>query len=398
MALAGLTGCTPASGPPVVLQIAVGTSPDQVINGQLHQEFSERLRRLERGFRQLHPDTHFRFSLYPEQELLTAMRQRQWSGLEPDLLFLTGRAAHQMDQAGITIPFPATAAIRSRFERPLLRLVSRRDGGLTGLPVLQQLQISCFDTRRLPSPPADVEALLTASAQGLPVGLSMASDALLWTVGSTGALPALVRAMAGTPPTAEDRQAMRRWLTWLADAGSQQRVVFYASQEQAEEELRTGQLAWIPCRSTTLPRLRKAMGARLGVAALPDGHGTIASPINHIRVLALGRNSTPRARQAAIAFSEFTVNPVVQRASTLGSFTVLPVNRHVEIPVNSSRILAALAHAREQGLQSDQLLPLIKPSDPRPAAVQGLISQLVFGELSPEEATPRLIRLLQPPR
>lgn len=392
----GLTGCTSPGGPPVVLQIAIGTSPDQVIDGRLHQEFRDRLQRLERGFRQLHPNTIFRFSLYPEADLVDAMRRRQWSGLEPDLLFVTGRAAHRMLQAGVTIPYPASAELRGRFEPPLLHMVSYGKDSLSGLPVLQQLQVSCFDTRRLPKPPADLDALLAASASGVPIGLAMASDSLFWTVGSVGALPSMERLLAGSPPRDEDRAALGSWLAWLATASNQQRVVFYGNQDQAEEELTKGELAWIPCRSTTLPRLRKAMGNRLGVAPLPDGAAGQASPINHTRVLALGSNSTQRARRAAIAFSEFSVNPLVQRGITLGSFTVLPVNQHIAIPVSSSRTLAALVRAREQGLQSEQLLRLLRPGDTRPAQVQELFGELVFGELSPERATSRLIRILQP--
>jgi len=120
----------------------------------------------------------------------------------------------------------------------------------------------------------------------------------------------------------------------------------------------------------------------------------MASPVNHIRVMALGRNSTPMARQAAMAFGAFTIKPLVQHAVTLGSSTVLPVDRHINVPVSSSQTLAALVRARDQGLQTDQLMRLLRSGDRRPAKLQALISEVVFGELSPEEATPRLINLL----
>jgi hypothetical protein len=121
----------------------------------------------------------------------------------------------------------------------------------------------------------------------------------------------------------------------------------------------------------------------------------MASPVNHIRVMALGRNSTPRARQATMVFSAFTIKPLVQRAVTLGSYTVLPVDRQISMPVSSSQTLAALVRARDQGLQTDQLMRLLRSGDRRPAQLQALISAVVFGELSPEQATPRLINLLQ---
>jgi len=51
--------------------------------------------------------------------------------------------------------------------------------------------------------------------------------------------------------------------------------------------------------------------------------------------------------------------------------------------------------ARDQGLQSDQLLPLVQPNDQRSTRVHGLITELVFGEVSAEAATSRLIAILQ---
>jgi len=396
VAAAALGGCSPQGEPPVVLQIAIGTSPDQVINGQLHREFREQQQRLEQSFRQLHPSIRFRFSLYPEERLVEAMRRRQWSGLEPDLFYVTIRAAHLLLRDGITTPYPDSAEIRSRLEPTLLRQASSGDGTLTGLPVLQQLQIGCFDNRRLPQPPTSLEALVAASAGGAPIGLSVNPENLFWTVGSTGALPAVVHVMSRQPPTEADRQALGRWLAWLTNASSRQRVVFYGNQEMAEQELAEGRLAWIPCRSSTLPRLRQRLGTHLGVAPLPDGANSMASAVNYIRVMALGRNSTPRARQAAMVFSAFTIKPLVQRTVTQGSYTVLPVERQISVPVSSSRTLAALLKARDQGLQTDQLMRLLRSGDQqRPAKLQALISEVVFGELSPEEATPRLINLLR---
>lgn len=395
LAISGLAACSLQSAVPQVLFIAVGSSPDQVINGRLHLEFRERLRLLEQNYRKLHPSISFRFSIYPEDELISAMRHRRWAGLEPDLLFVTGKMAHQLFDAGITTPFPAKAEQINGLDPAMLHLVNLPDGRLAGLPALQQVQISCYDNRRFNAPPTRINDLLAASARGVPIGLALSSESLFWTVGSLGALPAMEHLLRGEAPTAADRAALKGWLSWLEAASNQRNVAFYGNQDQAETELERGQFAWIPCRSTTLPRLRSAMGNHLGVAALPDGDSSSAAPINYIRVLALGRNSTPRAREAALRFAAFTVNPLVQRSMTLGSYTVLPVNQRVSIPVSSSKILAALVKARDQGLTSERLRPLLRPADPRVAQVQSLLNQLVFGEVSAEVATPRLIAILR---
>ncbi|MFM7268756.1 MAG: hypothetical protein ACKOZT_09240, partial [Cyanobium sp.] len=49
LAATGLAACSPQAELPQVLFIAVGTNPDQVIDGRLHVEFRERLRLMERN-------------------------------------------------------------------------------------------------------------------------------------------------------------------------------------------------------------------------------------------------------------------------------------------------------------------------------------------------------------
>jgi ABC-type glycerol-3-phosphate transport system substrate-binding protein len=394
----GLAGCSPQGPMPLVLTIGVGVDHDQTINVDLQQEFRDRLRLLERGFRKLNPHVHFRFSLYPEEELIAVMRRRQRSGLEPDLLYINSQTAQALHQAGVTVPFPATAEQLEHFDPAVVRMTRLPGGGLSGLPELQQLQVSCFDRRRLPEAPTTVEGLLKTSAGGVPVGLAMGNGNLFWTMGSLGALPTVERLLRGDPAGPAERQAIGRWLGWLSEASLQQRVAFYGHQDLAENQLLAGQLAWIPCRSTALPRLRRLMGNRLGVAALPDGTGSKASPVNQIRVLALGSTSSQRARQTALAFSAFSLNPMIQRAITLGSYTVLPANRHVPIPVSSSKTLAALVRARDQGSQSESLAALLRPGEPRLARAEALVVKVVFGEVKPVEATARMIRILQQPR
>jgi arabinogalactan oligomer / maltooligosaccharide transport system substrate-binding protein len=89
------------------------------------------------------------------------------------------------------------------------------------------------------------------------------------------------------------------------------------------------------------------------------------------------------------------VNPLVQRGLTLGSQTVLPANRFVQIPVQSSRTLAAMVDSQRAGERSATMVSLLENDNPRIAATQSLIAQLVFGEVSPLAATDRMIRLFE---
>lgn len=139
------------------------------------------------------------------------------------------------------------------------------------------------------------------------------------------------------------------------------------------------------------------MGGRLGVSALPNGDtGTaIASPVNELRLLSLGRNSSRAGRARALAFSHYSVNPLSQRNLTLGSLIVLPANRFVRVPVQSSSVLEAMVTASLQGRQTDQLVARFQTEDSRPEALQSLLTRVVFGEESPAAATSQAIAILE---
>ncbi|MCP9788351.1 extracellular solute-binding protein [Cyanobium sp. Maggiore-St4-Cus] len=393
--LAPLGGCTLGRELPNIVYVAIGANKDQLINAELKQALQEQLMKVGARFRQIHPDTHFQFGVYPEDQMVEVMRRRSRSGLVPDLLIVNGDTALRLRQAGLVDPFPIRKDQLAIFNDEELRRLRSPDGRLAGLPVLVQTQLSCFNRQRLSEPPATLQELLNASANGHPMGLSLDLYYLFWIVGSTGSLPAIDRAVLGQQLNPADRQAMTDWLAWLQNASNQQRVTFFPDQPTAEAEFKAGRIDWIPCRSTVLPQLRRVMGSALGVAPLPDGEGHRASPINRLRVLALGRSSSAAGRRRALTFSFYSVNPLTQRTLTLGSQTVLPANRFVTVPVQSSQVLAAMVAASNQGLQANSLVTLVHTNDPRIPRLQTLLTELVFGESSPEDASTELVQILQ---
>jgi ABC-type glycerol-3-phosphate transport system substrate-binding protein len=374
LALLGSLALAGCSSPrlPMELFVAIGSNPDQTISADLHDGIREQIAPLQRSFQRLYPDTHIQASLYPEAEMPQTLSQRNAAGLAPDLLYVNGDTALRLLAAGLVTPYPLSAAERRLFNPEDLRRLQTPDGRLAGLPLVLHTQISCFNRTRISTPPATVTALLQASAEGVPIGLNADMAYVLWSVGSLGALPALERAIHGAPLTATDRQAITTWLSWLQEAGTQQRVTVFADQPTAEAALETGHVAWIACRSSALPSLRRRMGARLAVAPLPDGDG-----------------------HRALDFGRYLVNPLSQRSLTLNAQVLLPANRFVGVPVQSSRTLATLVEAADQGRQSNPLVTLIHTNDPRLPAVNALITSLVFGEVRAPEATPRLLQLLQ---
>ncbi|MBM5796526.1 MAG: hypothetical protein FJ049_10455 [Cyanobacteria bacterium M_surface_7_m2_037] len=392
----GLAGCNGRFELPYVLYLAIGTNNDQAIDAELMEETQGRLGVLELGYRQIHPESQFQFGLYPEAIISNALKRRNRAGLGPDLIFVNGDTALRMLASGVVNPFPATATQLNQFDPDDLDRIRNSRGQLAGLPTVLHTQVACFNRNRLPNPPTTVTELLAASASGHPVGLTVEPYGLFWTLGSLGALAGIEQAVAGQQPSAANTQRIEAWLAWLQNASTQQRVTFFSDQQSALSEFMAGRLDWIPCNSISLPRLRKKLGPNLGVSPLPSGaDGSPPSPAKRIRVLALGSSSSAAGRARAINFANFSVNPLMQRSVTIGAQTVLPANRFVKVPVQSSTVLAALNQANQQSDRLSLIVKQIHYDDPRIAKSQALITELVFGEVSPRSSAQALIKMLR---
>ncbi|MFM7312244.1 MAG: extracellular solute-binding protein [Cyanobium sp.] len=398
---AGLTlaGCSGDLRPPTALFLALGTNSEQRIDSDLRDDFQERLALLTEGFQQLHPDTTIQAEIYPGDQLIQAISRRERAGLEPDLLFVNGDTALRLLRDGRVRPFPAEPELLRNFDPTLLDRVRDPRGQLAGLPVLVQPQLSCFNRRQVPQAPRDLNAVLQLSAAGQAVGLPLDPVNLLWTAGSVGAMPALEQSLRRQPLSPAHRQAIARWMGWLREASGQRRVSFFPSQRETLEEFEAGRLAWIPCNSIELPQLERRLGGQLGVAPLPDGaEGQPAVAVNRVRVIALGRHSSPRGRLRALDYVRYAVNPLTQQTMTSGLLAVVPANRFVTLPVQSSQRLQAMQTAVAQGRQTSALVALIHSDDARVPQLQGVFTRLVFGDTSPAAAAAAVVRILEQQR
>lgn len=392
-ALAPVLGCSP--GPGAVIYGYVGIDNDQANSSRSTQALRRQITRLKDGFRRLHPGTELQLVFFPEDRLAEELVRRERSGLGPDLVLSNGDTARQLAKRGLTRAVPIPAEVQRRLSLPLLEEFRSRDGRLTALPVVIEPQLACFNRSRLPAAPRSTDELLALSARGVQVGLAIAPVSLFWTGGSLGASDALAAAAAGTPLSAAQRQTVVGWMEWLLNASLQQRLTFYANDGQLVEELRENRADWIPCRSSDLQDLREALGNRLGVSVLPEGPRHQASPVNRLMVWSFGNNSTPRQRLTAEAFARFSINPLVQRNITVGTQATLPVNRFVQVPVQSSEVLQVLVAAAEQAANSRTMAALVRGRPGILEQTRNTLSQLVFGELTPEQAATQLIAILE---
>jgi hypothetical protein len=302
--------------------------------------------------------------------------------------------AHSLALAGMVRPMRFPRSTTEQIEPASFDRLRLKNGSFAGLPLLLEPQIACFNRARLAQSPSSLQSLLELAETGIEIGFSLESAGLYWTAGPLGAAPALKALALGQPITQAQHRQIRYWLKWIQTAQLLQHINYYGPEEDLVQGLMKGRLDWIPCHSNSLVRLRQALGKRLAVASLPGDFAGPATPITRERVWAFGVNSSANQRRIAEAFATFTVNPLIQRSLTISIQNQLPVNRHVPPPVASSAVLGAMVTSEQQGQASDEMVKLVPPLDQRRRQLAQLMMRLVFGEISPDQATDALIKEL----
>ena len=374
--------------------VVIGSYGQERLSQAVVEEQEELVRLLQTDFQQLHPGVSLQVALSREGDITKELAARNRDGLGPDLLLVSGTVARELERLGLSQPVPMNAELR-RLLRPRLRdRISDSRHQLAGVPMLLEPQLACFNRQRLAASPATLAALEASSERGIEVGMSVDAIDLYWTVGAAGANDALMAATRGERLSPAQQQAVLGWLRWLRSANMRERVNFFNHQEALLQGLINGQLDWITCRSTSLGRLRKVLGERLGVAVLPGGPGGAPTPLMRQRVWVFGLDSSPRQRQIAEDFARFSLSPMMQRYLTLHTQQMLPVSREVSMPAGGSPVLRAMVTSELQSRAADGISARLKSGDPRLERVSQLVMELIFAERTPEQARSELVLLL----
>ncbi|MDM7937804.1 MAG: hypothetical protein QUV06_10135 [Cyanobium sp. CZS 48M] len=309
----------------------------------------QRARKLIEEFRQVNPGVSIHVRHLPSDAFLSSTAYRTSRALGPDLMVTRVVTALRLNQQelseSVELNSPQLEEIDPRFLQDF-----RVGGKLLAVPLMAQPDVACYDRRRVPTPPSDLNGLIGLSAKGLKVGLPLRLTDLYWTSSALQAqgavkrlLEAPISASGSLPINPADRQDLLRWLNWLNNVNLQQNVEFSDDPLDLVERLEQGKLGWISCNSLWLDRLGKTLGPSLGVSQLPGRDGEPAQGLTRLKVWSFGRHSTPRQRQLAKEFVLFTLNQLNQKRLMLAAPGNLPVNRDVLIPSKSSSLFAALA-------------------------------------------------------
>jgi hypothetical protein len=395
-----LGGCSSGRKEPgdelrTMLYLAVGIGPNDVIDSTLQQSIQRKIGVMQAHYRAIQPKVRIQVELHREDQLQEELKRRNRNGLGPDLLLIPGEVAGELAALGLTRPVSFPAAVTDQIYPNLMRRVRVDQDRLAGLPVFLMPQLACFDRRALPKSPDTLDGLMAAGAGGVRIGLPMDVASLAWTMGALGSLDSITAIASGEPVTAARRGKIRSWLSWLQAAGLQQRITFFTAHEELLTGLTERRLDWITCGSQQLDRLREDLGSHLGVAPLPDGKAGPASPASRLQVLAFGVNSNRSQRAAAESLASFSVKPQRQRSSTLRYMEHLPVNRFVEIPVESSLVLQAMVASQKQSERSSRLDSILLPKRGIEKSLRRTMIRYLLGDIDTDAATDEIISALR---
>ena len=380
---------------PVMLYLAMVVDQDSTLDTSTQTDFRQRIELIIRDFRKIKPNVEVQVALYQRANLKRELQRRDASDLGPDLVVTDAPQANQLLSDGLTEPLPFQTFNRQQTDEALWERVKLNDGRITAQPIVIYPQIACFNRETVETPPTTLQELLQQGASGTRVGLAVNFSELLWTAGSLGAIQSLANASDGETLSAQNTETMVRWLAWLQRASAQQNITFFQDQGQLENLLNDGELDWVSCNSNSLLRLREKMGNNLGVSPLPNGPGGTASPMNALRVVALGANSSPRQREMAVSLAQFITNPMVQRNLSLRSLAFLPVNPAVAVPVRSSRTLATLVQSREDSMLHESALAGLAHHRNLNRDGSQVLIPLVFGASNPQSSLDSLLKALE---
>ena len=209
-------------------------------------------------------------------------------------------------------------------------------------PWLITTQLACFNKTKVENPPSTIEELEELSASGIRIGLAANINELIWTAGTQGAIPEL-SSLGSAMTTHQAYPGIQAWLQWLQRAALYQNISFHESSRELSLKLKNNDLDWIPCwGGIALEDLKKTMGNKLGVTALPNGSSSKALPSHRHYGFSLGKNSSPSQRAMALKFIRTNVNTVAQRKLQLDDLGFLAANQNVSIPPESSKNLDAV--------------------------------------------------------
>jgi ABC-type glycerol-3-phosphate transport system substrate-binding protein len=338
-------------------------------------------------YRYLNPGVHIEIEVTRESDLLQKVKSRTRDGLGPDLILARGWLAHRLNEEDLTELVQINQEYEKEINPGLLKRLRVRTNQYVGIPVFLLPQLACYNREKIARNPAKLEELMEASEQNIDIGMALDLADLFWTVGAWGGIAAEDAVLNRIATSQTERIALLDWLQSLMDASKNLKVNFYDEEEQLVEGLLNGRLDWITCRSSNIGRLRKHLGANLGVGTLPSGPEGKPTPITVSKVWAFGANSSKSQRELSSSFAHFTANAIMQRYTALITEQMLPANQSIPMPIGQSEVVSAMVRSANQSQQGGALVSILFTDQDFEyyKETTRAITEMIYGEQTPKQ-------------
>ena len=333
-----LSSCTSFKAPKTLFITYQAAQRDFQVNREQIQSVFDKYTK---AFQRSNPDTRIVYITYTSSEFFNQIEQDSRLNLGPDLVMMNQYSAAELLARDLTVTLPNKPYFDEIYS-PRIQLSAKANDEYTFAPWLLDIQIACYNKTTIKEAPNTIQELEELSASGIKFGISSDPYELIWTAGTQGAISEI--SAVGNRTTTDDSTypAIQKWLKWLRKAAIYQHIYFLGDSVDLTKKLKNNELDWVTCWGTQLEDLKKTMGDKIGVAALPNSSTSRAFPTYAVYGFALGKNSSQSQREMAIKFVKTSVNTVAQRKLQLDDIGFLAANQNVAIPPESSKNLSAI--------------------------------------------------------
>lgn len=232
-------------------------------------------------------------------------------------------------------------------------------------------------------------------------GMALQLKDLFWSADAFDAAEAMEAALAKLPPDTNRQANVTKWLQWLEQASYQQNIRFLNDQSSLRQALVAGDLDWITCWSGSLRDLREQMKDKLALAPLPKGPSTKLKATTKLHVWSLGRNSSPKQREKALAMIDFITKPWAQKTYALAGRNSLPVNQKAakivasKIPGGTEALLMYAQQSLKVNAAKRQSKSRVFRDPERYEAISDALFDTIYDVNTPEKSTQKILTSLR---
>ncbi len=382
-----LSSCSSANKPTHTLYIA-HSIPDNEFTQSSKERIEKQISLRTQLFLRTKPNTRVVTVAYKDSQLQHQISEDSQLNLGPDLILTVDYYLRGLYQDSLISAFPNSPVWAQQYS-DVIKSLSTVDKKLAFAPYGIYPQVSCYNNKTIKQPPKTIQELMKLGASGVRIGLSTRTHEILWTAGSTGAIPE-ISSLVNKKNQNKIHPKIKEWITWLRQAAYYQNIFFYSQKSELINELAANNLDWISCHSSDIVRLREEMGEQLSIASLPNGVQSKAFAWPFVLGYGLGTDSSPTQRELALSYVKANTNAIGQRRVMLRTEDYLPANKAVDIPNQSSQTLKANNDSwNEQSLSYLKLWPMIiqyLETEQDHLAVNKTLTELTSGTISVDDA------------